>query len=91
VDIAVGNITNIHNRLQEIPATLGAAWQSSSATIYKQVLTEWNDEFRKVLAALDDIGRKLKESDIQYTDATTTSRDLAENLRAQLSAGTYKV
>ncbi|SEF80172.1 WXG100 family type VII secretion target [Nonomuraea solani] len=84
---AHGTITQIHNRLTQIPATLGGAWQGESATVYTQVLNEWNPQFKKVIDALHTIAENLKASGIQYTEATTSSREVAENLRAALGGG----
>jgi WXG100 family type VII secretion target len=85
--IAHGNITQIHNRLTQIPATLGAAWQGESASVYMQVLNEWNPQFKKVIDALNTIAENLKASGIQYTESNTNAREVAESLKAGLSGG----
>ncbi|MBF8193181.1 WXG100 family type VII secretion target [Nonomuraea sp. K274] len=85
--IAHGNITQIHNRLTQIPATLGAAWQGESASVYTQVLNEWNPQFKKVIDALNTIAENLKASGIQYTEANTNAREVAENLKSLLGGG----
>ncbi|MEV0823088.1 WXG100 family type VII secretion target [Nonomuraea rubra] len=85
--LAVGNIEQIHNRLNQIPATLTAAWQGEAATVYRQVLDEWTPQFMKVIRALDLIAEKLKATDIQYTESNTQANDVAAQLRASLNGG----
>ncbi|MEV4017832.1 WXG100 family type VII secretion target [Nonomuraea angiospora] len=85
--IAHQNITQIHNRLTQIPATLGAAWQGESANIYRQVLDEWNPQFKKVIDALHTIAENLKGSGITYTEANTQASEVATRLKAALGGG----
>ncbi|MEO3804972.1 WXG100 family type VII secretion target [Nonomuraea sp. B1E8] len=85
--IAHQNIMQIHNRLTQIPATLGSAWQGQSATVFTQVLNEWNPQFKRVIDALHTIAENLKGSGIQYDEANTNASDVAARLKAALSAG----
>jgi WXG100 family type VII secretion target len=89
--IAHGNITQIHNRLTQIPETLGAAWQGPSASVYTQVLNEWNPQFKRVIDALHTIAENLKASGIQYNEATTNASEVAQQLKAALSGGEIKL
>ncbi|GAA2839962.1 WXG100 family type VII secretion target [Nonomuraea rubra] len=85
--LAVGNIEQIRNRLNQIPATLGAAWQGEAATVYTQVLNEWTPQFTKVIQALDLIAERLEATGIQYTESNTQANDVAAQLRASLNGG----
>ncbi|AQZ65388.1 unnamed protein product [[Actinomadura] parvosata subsp. kistnae] len=82
--LAVGNIEQIRNRLQQIPETLGASWQGDAARVYTQVLTEWTPQFTKVIQALNTIAENLKATGIQYTEANTQANDVAAALRSAL-------
>ncbi|MEV1173550.1 WXG100 family type VII secretion target [Nonomuraea sp. NPDC049784] len=85
--IAHRNITQIHNRLTQIPTTLGAAWQGESVNIYRQVLDEWNPQFKKVIDALHAIAENLKGSGIQYPEPNTQAGEAATRLTAALGGG----
>ncbi|MER6944616.1 WXG100 family type VII secretion target [Nonomuraea sp. NPDC000554] len=84
------NITQIHNRLVQIPEQLGASWKGESATVYAQVLNEWNPQFKKVIDALHMIAENLRGSGIQYEEATTGAREVAQNLMAALNGGSVR-
>ncbi|MFC5823944.1 WXG100 family type VII secretion target [Nonomuraea insulae] len=83
---AVANIEQIRNRLQQIPETLGGAWQGEAASTYVQVLNEWTPQFQKVINALGVIGENLKATDVQYNEASTQANDVAARLRQSLDA-----
>lgn len=84
--IAHDNILAIHNRLEQIPATLDVAWKGASASTYMQVLAEWTPQFRRVITALNSIADRLKETEVQYYEATTQASEVAARLRDQLNA-----
>jgi WXG100 family type VII secretion target len=81
------HITQIHNRLIQIPEQLGGSWKGDSASVYTQVLNEWNPQFKKVIDALHTISENLKGSGIQYEDAATSTQQVAQSLMAALSGG----
>ena len=81
------HITQIHNRLVQIPEQLGGSWKGQSATVYTQVLNEWNPQFKKVIDALQTIAENLKDSGIQYEDASTSTEEVARQLAAALNGG----
>jgi WXG100 family type VII secretion target len=81
------HITQIHNRLVQIPEQLGGSWKGQSATVYTQVLNEWNPQFKKVIDALQTIAENLKDSGIQYEDAGTSTEEVARQLAAALNGG----
>ncbi|MEV0165770.1 WXG100 family type VII secretion target [Nonomuraea fuscirosea] len=87
VQIAVGNVEQIRNRLALIPETLGGAWMGEAATVYTQVLNEWTPQFTKVIEALARIGENLKATDVQYTEASTSASEVAARLRSSLNGG----
>ncbi|MEO3868614.1 WXG100 family type VII secretion target [Nonomuraea sp. B12E4] len=58
--LAHSNIVQIQRRLNQIPATLGAAWQGDAAHAYKAVLDEWDPHLQSVIDTLDDISEKFK-------------------------------
>ncbi|GAA2696987.1 WXG100 family type VII secretion target [Nonomuraea recticatena] len=84
--LAYEHITQIHNRLIQIPEQLGASWMGQSASVYTQVLNEWNPQFKNVVEALHRISENLKDSGIQYQEASTSSHAVTQNLMAALNA-----
>ena len=84
------HITQIHNRLLQIPEQLGGSWKGESATVYTQVLNEWNPQFKKVIDALHQIAENLKGSGIEYEEASTSTQAVTKNLMAALNGGAVK-
>ena len=81
------HITQIHSRLLQIPEQLGGAWKGESATVYAQVLNEWNPQFKKVIDALHLIAENLKGSGIEYEEASTSTQAVTQNLMVALNGG----
>jgi Proteins of 100 residues with WXG. len=85
--IAHDYIVTIQSRLREIPARLGASWQGQAATVFQQVLAEWDPQFSQVIASLQRISEALGQSDVTYVESQTTAHELTTQLMAQLSGG----
>ncbi|MEU6715413.1 WXG100 family type VII secretion target [Nonomuraea sp. NPDC046802] len=84
--LAHGNIQQIYNRLEAIPATLSEHWKGASADTFKAVWNEWMPQFHIVLRELNEIADRLQGTGVQYTEATTTANDVVARLRSQLDA-----
>jgi WXG100 family type VII secretion target len=82
VESAAQTIQGIQTKLQGHKAELRSGWDGKAAMKFEQVFNAWDEDFRKVLQALEGMHEKLVHTRIQYE----TTEDEQEAAAAKIDA-----
>jgi WXG100 family type VII secretion target len=84
VSSAVDQIRGLQNNLNSSHDSLMGNWVGSASAAFTNAYTEFNADFNKVIAALDNLGVKLKQSGANYTTIEEANRTSANKISAAL-------
>lgn len=85
VNSAVDQIRSLQNNLASSHDSLMGAWKGSASAAFTNAYTEFNNDFNKVIAALDNLGLKLRQSGANYTTIEEANRASANKISAALN------
>lgn len=78
VETAAQTIQGIQSKIHTHKAELSSGWSGKAATKFTQVFTAWDEDFAKVLGALESIHEKLVHTRIRY-ESTEDEQEMAAN------------
>lgn len=76
VETAAQTIQGIQTRMQSHKTELRSGWDGRAAAKFDQVFMAWDEDFKKVLGALNGIHEKLVHTRIQY-ESTEEEQEMA--------------
>jgi WXG100 family type VII secretion target len=85
VSAAVGQIRALQGRLDATHETAVGGWKGTAATTFTSAFTEFNADFSKVIAALDNLGEKLRVSGTNYATVEQTNTSSANKVISALN------
>jgi WXG100 family type VII secretion target len=86
VSSAVDQIRGLQSNLASSHDSLMGAWVGSASTAFTNAYTEFNADFNKVIAALDNLGVKLKQSGANYVTIEEANRASATKISSALNS-----
>jgi WXG100 family type VII secretion target len=85
VEAAVGQIRGLQNNLAGAHESMMTGWRGAAATTFTNAFTEFNADFNKVIAALDNLGEKLRASGVNYATIETANQGSANKILGALN------
>jgi WXG100 family type VII secretion target len=85
VESAVQEIQGLQSNLNSSHDTMMAGWQGPAASTFTSAFTAFNNDFNKVIQALDNLGVKLRQSGANYTTIEEANRTSSSKILGALS------
>jgi WXG100 family type VII secretion target len=85
VGSAVGEIQGIQSRLAGAHDSTMGGWQGQAATAFTNAYMEFNADFTKVLAALNNLGEKLRAAGVNYNTVEEANQSSANKIVSALN------
>jgi WXG100 family type VII secretion target len=85
VDAAVGEIKGLQSNLAAAHESLQGGWVGTASTTFTNAFTEFNSDFAKVIAALDNLGAKLRTSGQNYATVESANQSSANKIISALN------
>ena len=86
VDSAVGQIRGLQSNLAGAHESMMGGRKGAAASTFTNAYTEFNADFNKVIAALNNLGEKLKQSGVNYTTVETANQGSANKIIGALNS-----
>lgn len=77
LDTAVSDCNRIYNQVMDTVAVLPQSWQSESATAFQNLLATWQEDFSRVVAALQALHDNLVVNKQTYDAMEQDNRQTA--------------
>jgi len=85
VSTAVGEVQGLQSRLAAAHDSMSAGWQGQASTAFSNAYLEFNTDFTKVIAALNNLGDKLRASGANYATVEQANTSSANKIAQMLN------
>ena len=85
VDNAGQDLANIQGRIQQAVANTSAGYVSDAATLFRNVMDQWNGDFAKIINGLDQIRTALTGTQKHYEAGMEQERASVNQIAALLN------
>lgn len=85
VDNAGQDLANIQGRIQQAVASTSAGYQSDAATLFRNVMDQWHQDFAKILGGLDQIRTALTGTQKNYEASMDWERSSVNQIASLLN------
>jgi WXG100 family type VII secretion target len=75
IDHSASVIQGLQVRIQEHKATLRSGWDSTAALAFDDVFTHFDEDFTRILGALNQMHEKLVHTNIKYESSVQEQHD----------------
>ncbi len=82
---AVDTIRGIQNTMTSNQEALQAGWSGEASTAFNNAFLRFNEDFTKVLQALQNLQEKLRASQVNYTATEQANTQAASRITQALS------
>jgi WXG100 family type VII secretion target len=86
VDSAVSEIRGLQSQLAGAHESMQGGWKGPASSTFTSAFNEFNVDFNKVIAALDNLGAKLRQSGVNYNTIETANQASANKIVNALNA-----
>jgi WXG100 family type VII secretion target len=85
VDTAGQALANIQNRVQQAVNSTSAGYSSDAASLFRNVMGQWHQDFTKIIGGLERIQTSLTGTQKQYEGTMQQERASANQVAALLN------
>jgi WXG100 family type VII secretion target len=85
VSTAVSEIQGLQGRLAAAHDSTSAGWQGEASTAFSNAYLEFNTDFSRVIAALNNLGDKLRASGANYATVEQANASAANKISQLLN------
>jgi len=85
VSTAVSEVQGLQSRLAAAHDSMSAGWQGQASTAFTNAYVEFNTDFTKVIAALNNLGDKLRAAGANYASVEEANTSSASKITQMLN------
>jgi WXG100 family type VII secretion target len=88
IDASANVIRGLQGQLEGHKSELRAHWEGSASMAFEQVFNRFNDDFKRVLRALEGMHESLVQTKITYESKEQQAQEAVNKVQQLLSGGT---
>jgi WXG100 family type VII secretion target len=87
LEASAGVVKGLQGQLEGHKAEVRAAWSGQASTAFENVFNQFNEDFRKVLAAMNGMHESLVQTRLTYEAQEQASQETVNRVQNLLSGG----